>query len=364
MQETEKNKPDSRRLWKRLMLGALIFCLCVAAGAIGKLALAKVLPRKHDAARTTVQTESQTDAKKQKKEKESAKPATSAQPPTTQPTQPAQPTQQTQTAQTPPSQTPPEQNKPKPIPYLVADKYFTNLRPANPATPIYDQYTATERADLGLPVELPDIEPYEEKKVAYLTFDDGPDLTNTPQILDILKEQGVPATFYVVGWRAEENPDVIKRIFNEGHAIGNHTYDHNYDTLYSSPNDFLWQVLHTDEILRGILGVRPLIVRAPGGTSGMFTDTYWTLLDAYGYTEHDWNVCTNDATEERPDAARQLEYVDVQTNRPKNGDAAIVLMHCTSDKTETVKALPEIIRLLRSKGYTFGVVTPMTPQPY
>lgn len=338
------------------MLGGLIFCLCVTAGAIGKLALAKVLPPKHDAAQPSVQTEVQTDAKKQKKEKESAKPSAPTQPSPTQPAQPA-PTTQAPT-------TPPTQNKPKPLPYLIVDKYFTNLRTDNPATPIYDQYTATERAELGLPVEIPDIEPYAEKKVAYLTFDDGPDLTNTPKILDILKEQGVPATFYVVGWRAEENPDMIKRIFNEGHAIGNHTYDHNYDSLYSAPNEFLWQILHTDEILRGILGVRPLIVRAPGGTYGMFTDAYWTMLDAYGYTEHDWNVCTNDATEERPDAARQIEYVNAQTQWPKKDDAAIVLMHCTSDKTETVKALPEIIRLLRAKGYTFGVVTPMTPQPY
>ena len=346
------------------MLGGLIFCLCVTAGAIGKLALAKVLPPKRDAAQPSVQTEVQTDAKKQKKEKESAKPApptqpAPAQPAPAQPTQPAQPAPTTQAPTTPPTQ-----NKPKPLPYLIVDKYFTNLRTDNPATPIYDQYTATERAELGLPVEIPDIEPYAEKKVAYLTFDDGPDLTNTPKILDILKEQGVPATFYVVGWRAEENPDMIKRIFNEGHAIGNHTYDHNYDSLYSAPNEFLWQILHTDEILRDILGVRPLIVRAPGGTYGMFTDAYWTMLDAYGYTEHDWNVCTNDATEERPDAARQIEYVNAQTQWPKKDDAAIVLMHCTSDKTETVKALPEIIRILKAKGFSFGVITPMTPQPW
>jgi len=339
MQDKKSPKRNSHRLWKRMTLGGLIFCLCVAIGAIGQLALAKVLPHERSAARTTtIQTET-------------TKPGKGAQEPAP-------------TTQTPPEQPSSEPKMPRPRPYLVANKHLTNLRSSNPATPIYDRYTLTERTEKGLPLALPYIEPYTEQKVAYLTFDDGPDLVNTPKILDILKEQDVPATFYVLGCRAQENPELIQRIFNEGHAIGNHSYDHNYDTLYSSPNDFLWQILYTDEILHGILGVRPLIVRAPGGTSSMFTDEYWTMLDENGYAIHDWNVCTNDATQEKPNAARQLEYVDVQTNCPKNGNAAIVLMHCTADKTETVKALPEIIRLLKQKGYTFGVITPMTPQPY
>ena len=248
--------------------------------------------------------------------------------------------------------------------YILANDQLSNLRLADVRKPVYDRHTATERTQEHLPLEMPPVPPFTGKKVAYLTFDDGPDRVNTPKILDILKAQSVPATFYVLGYRAEQNPDVLKRIFREGHAIGNHSYNHDYDSLYSSPNDFLWQILRTDETIHEILGVRPLIIRAPGGTFGNFTQEYWVTMKSHGYAVHDWNVCTNDATKENPDASQQVEYVDGQTNEMLKDNAANILMHCIESKEETVKALPEIISLLKEKGYSFGVVTPMTPQPY
>ncbi len=198
----------------------------------------------------------------------------------------------------------------------------------------------------------------------YLTFDDGPDDKNTPAILDILKENGVHATFYVTGQHAELHPDVLQRIYAEHHAIGNHSYDHDYKKLYTSPDAFLSEMERTDEIIHGILGVRPLILRAPGGVIGHFTKAYEPALKASGYVEHDWNVSSADAAPNHPVAQDFIDNIDGQTDQPVAAHAAIILMHCSEGHEETVKALPEIIRILKAKGYTFGVVTPMTPQPW
>ena len=262
----------------------------------------------------------------------------------------------------------PAEEKPpeEPTAYVLAKDDYSNLvGMTDPDKPVFDRYTNEDRLAQGLPTALPPgIAPYTQEPVAYLTFDDGPDDNNTIAILDILKAEGVHGTFYVTGQMSEAHPDVLRRIFDEGHAIGNHSYDHNYRDLYASKDNFLAQLRHTDAIIYSILGVRPLIVRAPGGTVGMFQDDFYTALDENGYVEHDWNVCTNDATGERPNAARQLYYVDSQTQGGMKDGAALVLMHCAGGKEETVKALPDIIHLLRDKGYRFGVVTPMTPQPW
>lgn len=247
--------------------------------------------------------------------------------------------------------------------YVVADDNLSNLQLTDPTIPVYDKYTIWERQEKGLPVALPALTPYETESVVYLTFDDGPDDKVTPQVLDILKAEGVKATFYVCGNMVDANPTVLKRIFDEGHAIGNHSYNHDYNQLYASPWSFMEQIIQTDNSIKNIIGVRPFIIRAPGGASGMFTSNFYTMVKDCGYVEHDWNVLTEDATPSRPSASQQINnvlgYLGEQPPR-----TVILLMHCNGDKTETVKALPEIIRFLRDWGYKFGVVTPMTPQPW
>lgn len=247
---------------------------------------------------------------------------------------------------------------------VIAGDDFSNVQPDACQKPVFDRHTLAERKANGLPTELPPITPYTKEKVAYLTFDDGPDAVNTPAILDILANYGVKATFFVTGTMCENNPDVLKRIFNEGHAIGNHSYSHDYNKLYASADSFLAEITKTDEVIHSIIGVRPLNIRAPGGTIGMFTDDFWPMLKANGYVEHDWNVSTEDATAEHPSADRELEHVANQTANGVKDGAAIVLMHSTAGKENTVAALPSIIMLLQERGYTFGVVTPMTPQPW
>ena len=241
---------------------------------------------------------------------------------------------------------------------------FSNLQLTDPKVPVYDKYTISERRAKGLTTVMPDLAPYKEGKVVYLTFDDGPDDKNTPAILDILKENGVQATFYVTGQHAELHPDVLQRIYAEHHAIGNHSYDHDYKKLYVSPDAFLSEMERTGEIIHGIIGVRPLILRAPGGVIGHFTKAYDPALKASGYVEHDWNVSSADAAPNHPVAQDFIDNIDSQTDKPVAAHAAIILMHCSEGHEETVKALPEIIRILKAKGYTFGVITPMTPQPW
>lgn len=246
-------------------------------------------------------------------------------------------------------------------PYILADENFSNLQLTEIDKPIYDKYSVDERQQRGLKMYLPEVQPYRDENVAYLTFDDGPDDKVTPQILDILKKENVKATFFVCGNMVERNPKVLKRIFNEGHAIGNHSYNHVYSELYKSPYDFIEQFIKTDEIIKECTGVRPLIIRAPGGTAGIFNNDYWAAVDSCGYVEYDWNICTEDATSSVPNAAAQVQNVVKQI-----GDSTprtlIILMHSKAGKEETAKALPQLIHLLREKGYKFGVITPMTPQ--
>ena len=260
----------------------------------------------------------------------------------------------------------PKQETTKPpkqaLPYVIAADDFSNLQLPDATHPVFDARTLSERISLGLPVALPTLSPYYSGKTAYLTFDDGPDDEVTKTVLDILAENNVKATFYVTGINAATYPDTVRRMVAEGHAVGNHSYDHDYDRLYTSPDAFLYEMVQTDEILYGILGFRPLILRAPGGTFSHFTSEYEACLEENGYVEHDWNVSIADTASGNPTAQDFIDNVMAQTADGK--ESAIILMHSSYGHQETAKALSEIIRVLRERGYRFGVVTPMTPQPW
>lgn len=246
---------------------------------------------------------------------------------------------------------------------IIAADDFSNLQLSEVDKPVYDVNGVWDRQEKNLATTLPDLQPYDSEKVVYLTFDDGPDDKVTPQILDILKAEEVPATFYVLGVMVEQNPDVLKRIFTEGHAIGNHSYNHVYNELYSSPWAFAEQFIKTDEIIQAYIGVRPLIIRAPGGTAGNFNADYWAMIRALGYAEHDWNTSVEDATAQQPDSAAEINNI-VRQLGDSTPQTVIVLMHSKDGKEETAKALPDLIHMFKEKGYKFGVVTPMTPQPW
>ncbi|MDO7908236.1 polysaccharide deacetylase family protein [Paenibacillus sp. JX-17] len=190
-------------------------------------------------------------------------------------------------------------------------------------------------------------------KIVYLTFDDGPG-KYTGEVLDILHTYQVKATFFMVGQEAKRYPELVRRVYEEGHAIGNHSYNHRYSEMYDSFVHFWKQIKQTEEILTSITGSRPSLVRAPGGTYGHFDHTYFNLLKQGGYQVFDWNVDSGDSARRNVPAAEIKSHATLSS--AVRGDV-ILLMHDGGAHRETVKALPAIIEHYRSAGYQFGILS-------
>jgi peptidoglycan/xylan/chitin deacetylase (PgdA/CDA1 family) len=187
-----------------------------------------------------------------------------------------------------------------------------------------------------------------EKRVA-LTFDDGPDETFTPLVLDELKKAGVHATFFVVGNRIEANPDIFQRIVNEGHAIGNHSYSHpNY--LKLSDEDFRDEIDHTDKLIQTYIGHRPSLIRPPYGG---VTENQIEWLASMEKKIINWNVDSLDW--------KGLSADEVYTNIMDATKAgSIILQHSAGgdgeDLTGSVEALHRVIADLKKKNLEFVTV--------
>lgn len=228
------------------------------------------------------------------------------------------------------------------------------------AMPEYDLFTITERQEHNLTTILPTSEPYYGTKVIYLTFDDGPDPENTPIVLDILKENNVKATFFVVGNEVSKYPNILQRTYMEGHAIGNHTYTHVYRDLYRSATTYTEQLQHTDQVIKDIINVRPHISRAPGGSTGSFNKSYWDALKNQGYIEVGWNISAGDASSAKSE--KIINNILQQTEKNKFlWTHSILLMHDGRGHEETVKALPQIIKFYKDQGFEFRVINSKTP---
>lgn len=189
-----------------------------------------------------------------------------------------------------------------------------------------------------------------QEPTVYLSFDDGPSKW-TPMVLDILKQEGVSATFFVLGTLVEKQADTVRRIVEEGHTLGNHTFDHSYKSLYPDFSGFWEQIQHTEQIIMDQTGLRPTVIRAPGGTHGHFDAYYYYYLDQAGYRVYDWNIDSGDSKKRNVPADTIVKSVTSGTIPYE----AHVLMHDGSGHGETVKALPEIIRFFKDKGYRFKV---------
>ncbi|MCC2686185.1 MAG: polysaccharide deacetylase, partial [Paenibacillaceae bacterium] len=212
-----------------------------------------------------------------------------------------------------------------------------------------------EQLDGGAKVQAGDQPTYAapDQPTVYLTFDDGPSNV-TPKVLDILKDNGIQATFFVLGKQAEEHPDLIKRILDEGHQIGNHSYDHVYKNLYSSFDDFWDQVQRTEGILNDIAGIRPRMMRAPGGTATNFDSYYFYYMDEAGYIMEDWNMDSGDSAGVGIPASKIIANV----KKGRTYKQSVLLMHDGIGHGESAKALPEIIQYFKDRGFAFGLLTP------
>lgn len=249
----------------------------------------------------------------------------------------------------------------KPDVAFIGDDF--SLPPVDNDKPVYDKYTLAERKAKGLPLTYGKTrEYYYGDHVVYLTFDDGPNKANTEKILQILKDEDIHATFFLTGQNVRLYPDVVKEIYQSGNAIGVHSYTHDYKKIYASPQAYMDELLQTDTLIYNAIGVRPVISRAPGGTSGHFTPAFWQAIQDVGYIEVGWNALTGDADGTGKTAEKEIANVKNQMAlRPYLHSHLVILMHDASGHEATVEALPTIIKMLKDQGYTFRVVTTAIP---
>ena len=203
------------------------------------------------------------------------------------------------------------------------------------------------------------------EKVVFLTFDDGASKTNTPKILDILKEEDVKATFFVLGQTVEnggeEAKNLIKREFEEGHAIANHSYSHDIKKLYPGRTldieAFKEDFEKNEKFLQSILGkyFSTRVIRCPGGyMSWKGMDPLDKHLEENNMVSIDWNALNADAEGRRKNANELVDYA-IKTSKGK--EVVVLLMHDTYKKEETVKALPSIIKYFKDNGYEFKTLS-------
>lgn len=197
-----------------------------------------------------------------------------------------------------------------------------------------------------------------DQKIVYLTFDDGPS-ENTGKILDILKKYNAKATFFVTG-NNQKYDNLMKRASEEGHAIGLHTYSHNYKEVYASEEAYFKDLQKISDLVEKVTGIKSHIIRFPGGSSNTVSAEYskglMTVLtkkvQEKGYQYFDWNCDSTDASGNNIPVEKLIKNATSCSSQHIN-----ILMHDTDAKRTTVKALPKIIEHYREAGYVFKPIT-------
>ena len=203
--------------------------------------------------------------------------------------------------------------------------------------------------------DIKDIYGSDDKQV-FLTFDDGPSKEITPQILDILKEEDVPATFFVLGKCVEMYPELVKQEYEEGHFIANHGYTHTYSQIYSSVDSVLNEYNMTNEAIQKAIGVPEYnchLFRFPGGSSGgpyndLKAQAKQALADNH-IASTNWNCLTSDAAGNTTVQAQYKGALDTQGSKT----SLIILMHDAADKKSTPETTRLLIQHYKEEGYEF-----------
>ncbi len=190
----------------------------------------------------------------------------------------------------------------------------------------------------------------------FLTFDDGPSKSVTIPILDILKQNNVKATFFVLGSNAERYPEIVKRAYQEGHYIANHSFTHVYSNIYSSPQAVLDEYNRTEIAIKNAIGDQTYnsrVFRFPGGTSGgkyaNIKAEAVNFLNQNNVAHLDWNALTADAAG-LDNVNDMMNYVETTMG---NKNSVVILMHDIGTKKSTYELLPQLIQALKEKGYVF-----------
>ena len=194
-----------------------------------------------------------------------------------------------------------------------------------------------------------------DKKTAYITFDDGPS-SYTTEILNVLKEHNIKATFFVItGDYNAPNLDLLKQINDEGHAIGLHSHTHVYNEIYDSKDSFLKELNDSLNIIYEKTNVKPTVIRFPGGSINDFSlDIYEDITTEVlnrNFKYYDWNVSFEDA---KNYTTVDEIYQNVMYGIEKNSENdLIILAHDRANNINMLEALKKVINVLESYGYTF-----------
>lgn len=196
----------------------------------------------------------------------------------------------------------------------------------------------------------------------YLTFDDGPS-SNTSRILDILREYDVKANFFCVGAQTEELRGMYRRILDEGHVLGMHSYSHKYSEIYSSVPAFTDDLDKITLLMYEETGICPKYYRFPAGSdndvSSVDMDTLVPVLESRGLKYFDWNVASGDATNPMLPKEKIIENVLGSIDKYEE---AMILFHDLGNKISTVEALPNIIEALKERHIPIVLIDDTTTQ--
>lgn len=201
----------------------------------------------------------------------------------------------------------------------------------------------------------------DKNKVIYLTFDDGPSYKVTDKVLDILKEKEVPATFFLIGNQIKDNEDVVKRINDEGHSIGLHTWTHKYNCIYCNEDTFINEMVECRTEINRVTGVSPNIIRFPGGSYKHLNKNYLKKLHSNNFKIYDWDLDNEDGL--NPNSSPDRLYRNA-IKGSKDLQSIILLMHCTDMHKNTAEALPKIIDYYKKQQYEFKILEEDTPEVY
>ena len=238
----------------------------------------------------------------------------------------------------------------------VKKGYVTALKKGNAKITAY-----TENAVYSMDIKVVPA----KKSVIYLTFDDGPSITSTPKILNILKKNDVKATFFVLNYDSV-GEKLIKREAKEGHTVAIHGYSHDYGAIYKSEKAYMNNLNKLQNKLYKTIGHRTWITRFPGGSSNLVSRHYSRgimrklvkTVDKNGYAYFDWNVSSGDAG----DVHTSGQVYRNVTRGLRKKRANVVLMHDFSGNTKTINALNAIIKYGKSHGYEFRTISDSTAQ--
>lgn len=222
--------------------------------------------------------------------------------------------------------------------YIETDRFYNDMTEEGNS---YDGLSA-ERAEYSVT----------EGKVAYLTFDDGPS-KYTPQILEILRENDIKATFFITGWCIEGKENILKQVADEGHTVGLHSWSHDYDGIYSSTESWLEDFARVYRKVYAVTGQKPWCFRFPGGSYNNFNrdtaDDIIAEMKQRGFAFYDWNAATADAS-----TSATYDSCLENIRDSINADHEVVLMHDSLELTP--EYLQDVIDYIRGQGYTFETV--------